>query len=162
MTVEILSRSISTKVMWSGWGSNSRPMDYNSPTRCITLSCTISLSNRLGFKISILHFFYTILTFFGVQQGLNIIPPGSVPSFDAVVISSVPFGRGLSSSASLQVALYTFMDQLSADKQSHDQVAMAKACLEGERVYAGLPCGIMDQYISFMGKQGKALLLDCR
>ena len=78
------------------------------------------------------------------------------------MISSVPFGRGLSSSASLQVALYTFIDQLSTDSESHDRVEKAKACLEGEQEFAGLPCGIMDQYISFLGKEGAALFIDCR
>lgn len=37
---------------------------------------------------------------------------GKPPSFEAVVISSVPTGGGLSSSASLEVAMYTFLDAL--------------------------------------------------
>lgn len=36
------------------------------------------------------------------------------------------------------------------------------ACQSAEHDYAGVPCGIMDQFISVMGKEGHALLLDCR
>jgi len=38
----------------------------------------------------------------------------------------------------------------------------ALACQEAEHKFPGMPCGIMDQFISVMGKQGHALLIDCR
>jgi galactokinase len=69
--------------------------------------------------------------------------------FNAVVESSVPMGGALSSSAALELA-HRF-DPL-------DKVLM---CQRAEHDYAGMPCGIMDQYISAMGQPGHALLIDC-
>ncbi|NXK51976.1 GALK1 Galactokinase, partial [Chauna torquata] len=85
---------------------------------------------------------------------------GPVPGFSAVIASDVPLGGGLSSSASLEVATYTFLQQLCPD--DGDLVAKALACQKAEHTFAGMPCGIMDQFISVMGKEGHALLIDCR
>lgn len=43
-----------------------------------------------------------------------------------------------------------------------DLVAKALACQKAEHTFAGMPCGIMDQFISVMGREGHALLIDCR
>jgi galactokinase len=43
-----------------------------------------------------------------------------------------------------------------------DPVQKALLCQKAEHDYAGMPCGIMDQFISVMGKAGHLLLLDCR
>lgn len=85
-------------------------------------------------------------------------PP--VPGFRAVIASSVPLGGGLSSSASLEVAFYTFLQQLKPD--DGDLVSKAVACQKAEHTHAGVPCGIMDQFVSVLGKEGHALLIDCR
>ncbi|XP_034645169.1 galactokinase isoform X2 [Trachemys scripta elegans] len=85
---------------------------------------------------------------------------GPLPGFNAVIASNVPLGGGLSSSASLEVATYTFLQQLCPD--DGDLVAKALACQKAEHTFAGMPCGIMDQFISVMGKEGNALLIDCR
>lgn len=88
---------------------------------------------------------------------------GNIPSaFNAVIHSSVPLGGGLSSSASLEVATYTFLDQLTCSTNNVSLADKALACQKAEHDYAGMPCGIMDQFISFMGKEGHALLIDCR
>ena len=87
--------------------------------------------------------------------------PGQIPAFDAVIATSVPLGGGLSSSASLEVAAYTFLEQLTG-KEQKDLKAKALACQKAEHDFAHMPCGIMDQFISVMGKKGNALLLDCR
>lgn len=87
--------------------------------------------------------------------------PEQIPAFDAMIASSVPLGGGLSSSASLEVATYTFLEQLSG-KEEKDLRAKALACQKAEHDFANMPCGIMDQFISVMGKKGSALLLDCR
>lgn len=86
-------------------------------------------------------------------------PPG-VPGFRAVIATSVPLGGGLSSSASLEVAVYTFLQQLCPD--DGDQVAKVVACQQAEHTHAGVPCGIMDQFVSVMGLEAHALLIDCR
>nr|XP_057917721.1 galactokinase [Doryrhamphus excisus] len=83
-----------------------------------------------------------------------------VPGFRAVVVSSVPLGGGLSSSASLEVAFYTFLQQLRPD--DGDKLAKALACQQAEHTHAGVPCGIMDQFVSALGTEGHALLIDCR
>ncbi|XP_030064111.1 galactokinase [Microcaecilia unicolor] len=85
---------------------------------------------------------------------------GPVPGFNAVISSNVPLGGGLSSSASLEVATYTFLQQLCPD--DGDLVAKALACQKAEHTFASMPCGIMDQFISVLGKKGHALLIDCR
>ncbi|NXQ58951.1 GALK1 Galactokinase, partial [Anthoscopus minutus] len=85
---------------------------------------------------------------------------GPVPGFTAVMASDIPLGGGLSSSAALEVAVYTFLQQLCPD--DGDLVAKALACQKAEHTFAGMPCGIMDQFISVMGKEGHALLIDCR
>ncbi|GAB0197724.1 galactokinase [Grus japonensis] len=85
---------------------------------------------------------------------------GPVPGFSAVIASDIPLGGGLSSSAALEVATYTFLQQLCPD--DGDLAAKALACQKAEHTFAGMPCGIMDQFISVMGKEGHALLIDCR
>ncbi|NWH90169.1 GALK1 Galactokinase, partial [Aegithalos caudatus] len=85
---------------------------------------------------------------------------GPVPGFSAVIASDIPLGGGLSSSAALEVATYTFLQQLCPD--DGDLVAKALACQKAEHEFAEMPCGIMDQFISVMGKEGHALLIDCR
>lgn len=86
---------------------------------------------------------------------------GDVPGFDAVILTTVPMGGGLSSSASLEVATYTFLEALTGDntQKPEDKALM---CQKAEHDFAGVPCGIMDQFISSLGKEGHALLLDCR
>ena len=43
-----------------------------------------------------------------------------------------------------------------------DKVAKALACQQAEHTHAGVPCGIMDQFVSVLGSEGHALLIDCR
>lgn len=93
----------------------------------------------------------------GVIQHYRATP---VPAFRAVIASSVPLGGGLSSSASLEVATYTFLQQLKPD--DGDKVSKAVACQQAEHTHAGVPCGIMDQFVSVLGREGHALLIDCR
>eukprot|EP00090_Calanus_glacialis_P046365 TRINITY_DN9080_c0_g1_i11.p1 TRINITY_DN9080_c0_g1~~TRINITY_DN9080_c0_g1_i11.p1 ORF type:complete len:337 (-),score=104.11 TRINITY_DN9080_c0_g1_i11:146-1156(-) len=85
----------------------------------------------------------------------------SLPPFNAVIVGSVPLGGGVSSSASVEVATYTFLEELTADKAASEK-DKALACQAAEHSHAGMPCGIMDQFISVMGKQGAALLIDCK
>lgn len=85
--------------------------------------------------------------------------PG-LPNFRAVITSSVPLGGGLSSSASLEVAFYTFLQKLKPD--DGEQMAKVLACQKAEHTHAGVPCGIMDQFVSVFAREGQALLIDCR
>ena len=79
---------------------------------------------------------------------------------DALVTTTVPIGGGLSSSASFEVA--TGMALLAANGKTMDKVELALAAQWAEHNYAGMPCGIMDQFISALGEKDHAMLLDCR
>ncbi|MHB8861956.1 MAG: galactokinase [Pirellulaceae bacterium] len=79
---------------------------------------------------------------------------------DIVVHSSVPVGGGLSSSAALEVATATLVEAITG--QILDPVDKALLCQKAEHVYAGVPCGIMDQFSSVMGRADHLILLDCR
>jgi galactokinase len=85
------------------------------------------------------------------------ITPGG---FDALIHSTVPLGGGLSSSAALEVATATLLETITGQKL--DLVEKALLCQKAEHQYAGVPCGIMDQFISVMGRKDHLLLLDCR
>jgi len=80
--------------------------------------------------------------------------------FDALIHSTVPLGGGLSSSAALEVSTATLLEAITGRKL--DPVDKALLCQKAEHDYAGMPCGIMDQFISVMGKRDHLLLLDCR
>jgi galactokinase len=80
--------------------------------------------------------------------------------FDALIHSTVPLGGGLSSSAALEVATATLLEAVTG--RQLDPVDKALLCQKAEHEYAGMPCGIMDQFISVMGKKDHLLLLDCR
>jgi len=83
-----------------------------------------------------------------------------IPSLDLLIESTVPLGGGLSSSAALEVATATLLEQVSG--KLLDPVQKALLCQKAEHEFAGMPCGIMDQFISVMGQAGHLLLLDCR
>ncbi|HZR19543.1 MAG TPA: galactokinase [Verrucomicrobiae bacterium] len=83
-----------------------------------------------------------------------------VSGFDAVIDSSVPYGGGVSSSAALEVAAATLMEAMLGQKL--DPIEKALLCQVAEHEFAGVPCGIMDQFTSVLAKEDHALLLDCR
>lgn len=82
-------------------------------------------------------------------RGLNLVVSGNVPQ-----------GAGLSSSASLEVAIgQAFKEALGLD------ISQAEIALNGQQAenqFVGCNCGIMDQMISASGEKDHALLLDCR
>jgi len=80
-----------------------------------------------------------------------------VPAGRLAVSSNVPIGAGLSSSAALEAALYTALVT-----SGPPPLEAAALCRRAENLWAGVPCGIMDQFASFLGRSGHALLLDCR
>lgn len=43
-----------------------------------------------------------------------------------------------------------------------DDISKAVACQQAEHTHAGVPCGIMDQFVSVLGRDSQALLIDCR
>lgn len=80
---------------------------------------------------------------------------------DLVISGNVPQGAGLSSSASLEVAVaQTFKSLYAINHLSTRQMALLAQRAENE--YVGCKCGIMDQLISAQGLAHHALLIDCR
>lgn len=84
----------------------------------------------------------------------------SLPGFDAVIVSDVPLGGGLSSSAALEVAVATLIEAMVPHKL--DRIEKALLCQRAEQMFAEMPCGIMDQFASTLARQGNLLLIDCR
>ena len=79
---------------------------------------------------------------------------------DLVISGNVPQGAGLSSSASLEVAVGTVFQQLYHLPLDGAQIALNGQ--EAENQFVGCNCGIMDQLISALGRRDSALLIDCR
>jgi galactokinase len=77
-----------------------------------------------------------------------------------LVTGNVPQGAGLSSSASFEVAVLKAMSALY--ELPLDGVKAALLGQKAENTFVGCSCGIMDQLISAMGNEGKAMLLDCQ
>ncbi|MEL6525903.1 MAG: galactokinase [Chloroflexota bacterium] len=86
----------------------------------------------------------------------------AIQGFNAVMAGNVPIGAGLSSSAALELAIaYAFM-VASNLQQAWDASQMALLAQKAENEWLGVKTGIMDQMISASGKEGSALLIDCR
>ena len=85
---------------------------------------------------------------------------GSIPNVDLLVTSTVPIGAGLSSSASVEVAMATLLER--ATGVVLDPMEKALLCQRAEHDFVGTPCGIMDMFISVFGQADHALLIDCR
>ncbi len=83
-----------------------------------------------------------------------------VAGFNAVIESTLPYGGGLASSAALEVAAATLLETIA--RRPLDPVEKALLCQRAEHEYAGVPCGIMDQFTSILGQADHLLLLDCR
>lgn len=84
----------------------------------------------------------------------------NVGGVDMVIAGDVPQGAGLSSSASLEVAVGTVFQQLYHLPLDGAEIAVNGQ--EAENQFVGCNCGIMDQLISALGKKDHAMLLDCR
>jgi galactokinase len=83
-----------------------------------------------------------------------------VKPFTCVFGGNIPVGAGLSSSAALECGFAYAVSQLhgwNIPKQKLIHIAQW-----AEHHYAGVKCGIMDQFASMMGAEGKVVMLDCR
>ena len=83
-----------------------------------------------------------------------------IRGFNAVVHSDVPFGGGCASSAALEVAAATLLECMQGPPLP--PIDKALLCQRAEHAFAGVPCGIMDQFTSVLAQKDHALLLDCR
>ena len=93
------------------------------------------------------------VAYFLQEEGVEIV------GCDLYYDCTVPFGSGLSSSAAIEVATaVTFCEYAGVP---YDKVKLALLSQKAENKYAGVNCGIMDQFASAMGKKNHAVLLDC-
>ncbi len=79
---------------------------------------------------------------------------------DAVYGGDVPRGAGLSSSAAVEVSWVQAFALASGLSLPGPEIALLSKRVENE--FVGVPTGVMDQFISALGREGHALLLDCR
>jgi len=88
-----------------------------------------------------------------------------IPAMDMLYDCDVPFGSGLSSSAAIEVATGVAIALISKKNNeslgSDELVKIAVLAQKAENEYAGVSCGIMDQFASAMAKKDNAILLDC-
>jgi galactokinase len=95
----------------------------------------------------------------GVAKGL-LIAGHTLGGANLLITSDVPRGSGLSSSAALEVATgYAFQLLNRLNLLGEELALLAQGA---ENTFVGVQCGIMDQFISALGRQDHALLLDCR
>ena len=80
--------------------------------------------------------------------------------WEGVMVSNIPIGAGLSSSASLLLAILKVFSIIS--KLPWDGLEMARLARQAENEFLELKSGIMDQLICSVGRIGQAMLLDCR
>jgi galactokinase len=96
----------------------------------------------------------------GVAVMLRQIGHTTLSGASLLVRGEVPIGAGLSSSAAIEVASALALMSLNGAVLPLPEVA--KLCQRAENVFIGARVGIMDQFVSCLGKAGHALLLDCR
>ena len=84
----------------------------------------------------------------------------TIPGFDAYFISSLPSGGGLSSSAALECATATLLEGLLDTTIATKEKALIAQ--KAEHDFAGVPCGIMDQFASTFGAKDQLILIDCK
>ena len=93
------------------------------------------------------------VAYFLQEEGVEIV------GCDLYYDCTVPFGSGLSSSAAIEVATAVAFCEYAG--VAYDKVRLALISQRAENKYAGVNCGIMDQFASAMGKKDHAVLLDC-
>ncbi len=84
----------------------------------------------------------------------------SLKGFNAILTSDVPMGAGLSSSAAVECATVFALNELL--QTNLNKIEMVQMAQKAEHEYAGVMCGIMDQFASVMGKRDHVIKLDCR
>lgn len=97
-----------------------------------------------------------------VQGVAALIESSGVPltGADLAFAGDVPIGAGLSSSAALEVAAARAL--LAVARRTMTDLEIVELCHRAESEWAGVRCGVMDQYASVFGREGHALFLDCR
>lgn len=130
----------------------------NSTQTCALFS--IDLNQEASFELNTLSpghawFNYVQGVVHGQQQANH-----QVGGFNMMITGDIPLGAGLSSSAALCCGVAKSISALFGTKISN--LDIVKIAQHAEHHFAGVKCGIMDQFASVHGKQGHILKLDCR
>jgi L-arabinokinase len=100
------------------------------------------------------------------EQKLIDLRDASIRGMNLALLSTVPLGAGVSSSAAIEVAtMMNFIDHFlirSHDRKIVDPMRIAALCQRVENQIVGAPCGIMDQVTSCAGESGAFLKLLCQ
>jgi len=84
----------------------------------------------------------------------------SVAGFDCVFGGDVPLGAGISSSAAIECGMAFAINHM--QHFDYNRLQLAQFAQKAEHEYAGVQCGIMDQFASLHGKANQVIKLDCR
>jgi galactokinase len=83
-----------------------------------------------------------------------------LPGADLAIAGDIPRGAGLASSAALEVAAARAL--LEAARRTLTDLEIVELCHRAEAEWAGVHCGLMDQFAAVFGETGHAIFLDCR
>ncbi|MFT3681218.1 MAG: galactokinase [Ferruginibacter sp.] len=83
-----------------------------------------------------------------------------LPGMDVAATGDVPIGAGLSSSAAVECAMALALNEITG--AGFDKMTLVKMSQKAEHEFAGVQCGIMDQFASMFGKEDHVVRLDCR
>lgn len=86
-------------------------------------------------------------------------PENQFCGMEVVFSSTIPMGAGLSSSAALECGFAYILNELFDLRISKKEIAVIGQ--KSEHSFAGVQCGIMDQFASVFGKEDKVIMLDC-
>ena len=84
----------------------------------------------------------------------------AVSGFDMIIGGDVPIGGGLASSAAMECAVIYGLNELFGLHIS--KLDMVRLTQKAEHEFAGVKCGVMDQFASLFGKKERVIRLDCR
>jgi galactokinase len=83
-----------------------------------------------------------------------------LPGMDLCIRGNIPRGAGLSSSAAIELA--SALAFQAAGGHHRPLLHLARLCQRAENEFVGIRCGIMDQLVSAVAREGHAALIDCR
>ncbi|SEH32627.1 galactokinase [Chryseobacterium culicis] len=86
-------------------------------------------------------------------------PENQFCGLEIVLSSTIPMGAGLSSSAALECGFAYLLNELFDLQIPKKEIAVIGQ--KSEHAFAGVQCGIMDQFASVFGKENKVIMLDC-
>lgn len=96
----------------------------------------------------------------GVLVALEARGLSALSGLELTVVSDLPTGAGLSSSAALELSAALALTSLAGFQLPLAE--LVKACREAENQFVGVPCGILDQGVSGFGRRDQLVHIDCR